>query len=370
MNALSKIIAARGAIVAGSDMAGGEFLKHCAKNITKNIDLVVINGAIDDANPELVHARKLGIPVMGRDELLAEVESGFKHRIAICGTHGKSTTTAMIAQIFIIAGLSPTVHCGAVMNIDGEKTSYVLGKGNIFITEACEFKRAFLKLNPTVAVITNIDADHLDCYHDIYEIRDVFRDFAQKAKTVIEHNDADPDDIKLSIAGRHNIENAALAIRVALHFGIPMSVIEKALLDFRGIDRRFEKIAAPWEETDLITDFAHHPTEITACINTATELYGLGNFLVVFQPHTYTRTVALFGDFCRVLGRYDTVLYKTYAARETEISGGTARDIATAIGAPYFDNAEALRTYITENHAKYGAILLVGAGDIYRLFAN
>jgi UDP-N-acetylmuramate--alanine ligase len=255
------------------------------------------------------------------------------------------------------------------MHINGAQTSYILGKSDIFITEACEFKRSFLKLNPTVAVVTNIDADHLDCYRDIYEIRDAFREFTQKASHVITHDDADFAP-KLSIPGRHNAENAALAVKVAKHFGISMPVIERALADFPGIDRRFQKIASPFGKTDLIVDFAHHPREIEVTINTAIELYGLGNFLIAFQPHTFTRTVALFGDFCRVLGKFDTVLYKTYSARETEITGGTAQDLATAMGAPYFETAAALRQYITENHAKYAAILLVGAGDIYKLFVD
>ena len=190
MSGLMKLVQSAGATVSGSDTSLGG---HHARNITKDIDLVVINGAIADNNPELRRAQKLGLHIMGREELLAEIESGYENRIAVAGTHGKSTTTAMIAAIFTAAGFNPTVHNGvpAVRGATGRGAplerpqNLIIGGKKYFITEACEFKRSFLKLNPTVAVITNIDFDHADCYRDLDDVKAAFKEFAAKAGTVI-----------------------------------------------------------------------------------------------------------------------------------------------------------------------------------------
>ena len=366
MDALSRILRERGAIISGSDAQVGA--GHRRENITADIDAVVINGAIADDNVELLRARELGITIIGREELLADIESGYKNRIAVAGCHGKSTTVAMIGAVLRAAGFNPTVHCGAKMNSEVPPNALILGGTDYFVTEACEFKRSFLKLNPTVAVITNIDFDHADCYRDIYDVRETFRQFADKCPTVIQHdNDQTAEvviqNIKLRVAGAHNRENAILAVKVGLHFGVSVGVIRSALENFTGIERRFQNLGKVGE-CDVIADFAHHPTEIHACIDTATEIYGAGKFLIVFQPHTYTRTIALFDDFLRVLKRADCVVYKTYSAREKEIKGGTGRDLAHSARLPYFKTAEALKKFLMKKSKKYRAIVLTGAGDV------
>ena len=359
MNALSRIVAHWGAIVTGSDMNIGD--GHRSKNIHRNIDLVIINGAIDDCNVELIQARKFGIPVIGRDDLLGIIESKYPNRIAIAGTHGKSTTTAMIAEVLKAGGLNPTVHNGAHPNL-------TIGGDEYFVTEACEFKRSFHKLNPTVAVVTNVDLDHTDCYKDINELQEAFDKYTGKAQKVVQHTPGDvKHDLNLKVPGKHNIENANLAIKVGKHFEIEMPVIVGALENFRGVSRRFQYLGK-YQGTDVVCDFAHHPTELSALIDTCDGLYGNGEYLLVFQPHTYTRTISFFDDFCRALKTTNyCILYKTYAAREKPKRGGTARDLATAIGVRCFDDAIELREYLSHVHSRFKSIILAGAGDIDKI---
>lgn len=365
MSALAAIMLSYGHKISGSDLTANDqtrmletlgvkiYIGHRKRNSVGS-DLIVINGAIQDKNPELSNK----IPIITREQLLAEIESTYPIRIAVAGTHGKSTTTAMIADILIGAGLNPTVHNGAVMQ--PRNSNFYLGGNQIFLTEACEFKRSFLTLNPTIAVITNIDYDHVDCYKDLEDIKDAFSEFARKANTVIKTDKCPPINFKLRIPGAHNYENARAAAHTGRALGISEHVIQTALENFRGIDRRFQKIGEK-----LIADYAHHPTEIVTTIQTAKSLYD--RFLIIFQPHTYTRTLTLFDDFVKVLSTCECAFYKTYAARELPILGGRAKDIAIAIGAKYIATPAALRNYIKKMVHKYDAIILTGAGDMMYL---
>lgn len=373
MSALAAILYSRGNTVSGSDMTANDqtrmleamgitvYIGHRRRNVPE-CDLVVINNAIDDNNPELVAAKKRGIKIKLRDELLADIEKQFPIRIAVAGTHGKSTTTAMIYQILKTARKSPTVHNGAVMNSCGR--NFVLGGKRIFLTEACEFKRSLLKLSPTIAVITNIDADHLDCYKDIDDIRQTFEKFAAKAEKVVRTHECPDIDFSLCIPGKHNIENAKAAAEVGRLLGINDKTIRKALAEFSGIERRFQKIRK-LGACEIIADYAHHPTEIKAALQTAKSVYR--RFLVVFQPHTYSRTIALFNDFVYALEGIPCALFRTYAAREKPIAGGSARDLASFIGCRYIGSARALSKYISIQSAKFDAIILTGAGDMLYL---
>jgi UDP-N-acetylmuramate--alanine ligase len=265
----------------------------------------------------------------------------------------------MIGAVLVASGLNPTVHNGARPNL-------VIGGKDFFVTEACEFKRSFLALNPTVAVVTNIDADHLDCYRDIDEIRETFAKFTGKATKVITH-DSDDMAVELSIPGAHNVGNAALAVKVGLHFGIPIDTIKAALKAFGGVERRFQTIGKVGS-AQVIVDYAHHPTEIETTIQTAQSIYG-DKFLVVFQPHTYTRTIALFDDFVATLKKCDCVMYKTFSAREKPMRGGDASDLATTLGVEYFDVKKSLQNYIKKVSKNYKAIILTGAGDINKVLS-
>lgn len=384
MMALAKLVELDGAVVSGSDL---NLNGHKAQNITPGIDLVIMNGAIADDNPELERAKLLNIPIIGRDNLLAMIASRYTNTIAVAGTHGKSTTTAMVGAILTAGGFNPTIHNGAHPNL-------VLGGKDFFVTEACEYKRSFLKLKPTIAVITNIDADHLDCYANLDEITTAFNQFSAKAKHVFRTNDACKDvteiheykrgkyafsindtTIKLGVFGRHNVENACLAIAVGLHLGIEMKTIVSALESFTGVKRRFESKGSAVDfigskkhntnkpDCDMIVDFAHHPTEIQTTVDTATDIYGKGNFLIIFQPHTYTRTLMLFEEFISVLSKTPVALYKTYSAREKRMKGGEGKDLAKVLRCKYMINPRSLNRYINHCSKKYKAIILTGAGD-------
>ena len=373
MEALGRLIALEGAVVTGSDSNIGR--GHRSENIHKDIDLVVMNGAIADDNVEYLRAKELGLKIIDRSDLLSHVESSYTHRIAIAGTHGKSTTTAMIGAVLQKGGLDPTVHNGARPNL-------VVGGKDFFVTEACEFKRSFLKLNPTVAVITNIDADHMDCYRDLDEIRAAFDKFSEKAGTIITSEDnikcmeytpgyfsfkVSRTEIRLAVPGRHNVTNAMLAVRVGMHFGVRLKDIKHALENFSGVERRFQATGMLGEKTRVIVDYAHHPAEIQTTIDTANRIFGHKKYLIVFQPHTFTRTVALFDDFVRVLKSADCVLYKTFSARERAIKGGTAGDLAREVGCQYFSTKQALCDFINQTRADYDAVILTGAGDINKV---
>ena len=369
MGALAKICELDGAKVTGSDNRGfggrssPRRKGHHRDNIHSGIDLVIINGAISESNVELKRARELGIPVMDRSEILAEIEGRYPVRIAVAGCHGKSTTVAMIGAVLCAGGLDPTIHNGARPNLR-------LGGREIFLTEACEFRRSFLKLSPTIAVITNVELDHVDCYRDLGEIQKAFEEFASKAAICVRHDESDVF-VPLQVAGAHNAMNAALAVKVGLHFGIDMETIRRALWEFRGIERRFEhvgdivlKVSGGCGTCAIISDYAHHPTEIATTIATADERFGRGNYLIVFQPHTFTRTRALFGDFVEALGGVDCVLYRTFAAREKPMRGGRAEDLARALGVRCFASARGVRRFVRHAAGRYKAVVLTGAGDV------
>jgi UDP-N-acetylmuramate--alanine ligase len=369
MSALAAILHSRGVLVSGSDLVANDQTRDLQnlgvkihighrKSNSKHADLIIVNGAIADSNPELSN----NIPVMSREQLLAEIEKTFKVRIAVAGSHGKSTTTAMIAAILLQANLDPTIHNGAVMHFPcGTSSNFKIGKSNIFLTEACEFKRSFLTLNPTIAVITNVDFDHVDCFKDLDDVKQSFDQFARRAQTVVRTHECPPIDFDLFVPGEHNRENARAAAQVGRALGISEQTIRKGLQNFRGIDRRFQKIAR-MQNCDIISDYAHHPAEIATTIQTAKSIYR--RFFVIFQPHTYTRTHVLFGDFVKVLATCDCAVFKTYAAREKPIVGGRAKDLAVALGMKYIAAPETLGAFIKKNCEQYDAIILTGAGDM------
>ena len=416
MSALAKLLLAAGHKVSGSDAVASAntkelvalgipvYIGHSAEHI-HNIDRLVINGAITDDNPELKQAQADEIKIVYREQVLAAVARRYQQVLAVAGCHGKSSTTAMLGAIFQAAGQDPTVHNGARDNLH-------LGGRKFFITEACEFRRSFLKLKPTVAVITNVDADHLDCYRNLDDIKRTFAKFAAKADIVIK-NAADPNStdlrgkkqtitfglhygdvhaaglqslpsggyaftvavnpavfgtycqtlsVRLCVPGLHNVLNALAAVACALVYHLPFASIQKALVEFHGVARRFEQLGQIGR-TALILDYAHHPREIATTLQTASTLYT--RYLLVFQPHTYTRTVALWDDFVAVLRTVkNLVLYKTYAARGKVIVGGRALDLSRHLHAKYFADTEKLKKYLTQQAPNYDAIILCGAGDV------
>lgn len=409
MSGLAKIVLSLGGRVSGSDISDSAMLKdlsdlgvktfkgHSENNITSDIDLVVYSGAIHNDNVEMIRAKELGIMMMERSEFLGLIASEFSEVIAISGTHGKTTTTAMIATIFKQAKLDFTMHLGGKSVNFGTNT--YIGGDKYFIVEACEYRESFRYLNPTTAVITNIEADHLDYYNSISDIERSFENFAKNSTYLIQNNSCSINHpfntiigsewvaenivfslggydydvffegeyfghFRLNCLGIHNVTNSLFAIAVADHYGIRVNDIVLGLSRFMGVERRYQKIGSIGD-SEIIIDYAHHPTEIDKSMSGLSQVYD--NILCVFQPHTYSRTKLLFDDFVSVLSTYENLfLYSTYPAREVEIPGGSAEDLAVSLGCECFSDIDTLVDNIklyTQKH-NINCVVVLGAGDL------
>ncbi|MDD4440080.1 MAG: UDP-N-acetylmuramate--L-alanine ligase, partial [Tissierellia bacterium] len=345
MSALAEIMLEEGIKVSGSDRSDSKiikklqtsgaviYLKHDSKNISDDIDLVVYTSAIADDNPELLRAKELNIKIMGRAEFLGFVMKNYNHAICVSGTHGKTTTTGMLSSVLIETDLAPTIFLGGEMDSLGGNLLH--GSYELLLTEACEYKRNFLKFNPTMEVVLNIEEDHLDYYTDLNDIESAFVEYAEKlpsdgylivneayshlfnnikcnivtfgldkgtyyarnAKLIPEpsydlmHGDKKVAEIKLKVYGEHNILNSLAACVACLSLGIRTETVVKGLLNFKGTHRRYE-YKGRLNEAIVIDDYAHHPSEMKATLKTARSL-AEGKIITVFQPHTYTRTIKL-----------------------------------------------------------------------------
>lgn len=410
MSGLARLLISSGCSVQGSDsgMDNPEidklrldgvtvFSRHNALNIDQDIDFVVYTLAIKDDNPELIRARELGIPCYERAEVLGLIARAYSNVIAISGTHGKTTTTALIGEIFALAGLKPTVHIGGVsVNLQG---STIIGNKDYLILEACEYGNSFRFIASDTAVITNIEKDHLDYYKDIDDIVNSFSCFSCRAHHlisditvnidhkdrvvigkdwqaknisysqngydfVIEHRGKFWGKARLNIIGKYNVNNALFAIAVADGYGIDKDTILRAISKFSGVERRCEKIASI-RGIPIIIDYAHHPTEISSVLHSLDAIYN--NILVVFQPHTYSRTLSLFNEFVNALqDRKNLIIYSTYPAREKEIIGGRAEDLVSAIGCAEYEYDFTRLVSRIDKAVKCGfdLVLVLGAGNL------
>ncbi len=415
MSALASILKSQGNYVSGSDIHNSSlleklaisgiviYLSHNEKNV-EGADVVVYNSAISQDNVELVRAKELGLPLVSRAELLKKVSEKYKHVIAISGAHGKTTTTAMITETFLIAGLNPTAHLGGVLK--SHNSNFILGKDEFFITEACEYKDNFLSLTPSVGVILNVEAEHLDYFKTFENVCRSFESFASNSKVVVANDKLDISienpirfgdcgyraknivpikrgrfkfdcyyenkklfSVKMNVIGRYNITNALACIAVCKHYKIKNKIIKKALEGFQGVKRRFEcKNKRPF----VVHDYAHHPSEIKSVI-IATRGFVKGRLIVAFQPHTYSRTKALMHEFLDAFDLCDELyIIKTYSAREKTIKGGTAKDLFNNLtkkmkNVEYFSNFDCCYNYISDNIKKNDTLLILGAGDIEEL---
>lgn len=358
--------------------------------------------AVREDSPAVRYARERSLPLISRADFLAVLMSFYETRIAVAGMHGKSTTVGMLSSVLVAAGLDPTVSCGAPLSPGG--SAWRLGGGKVFLAEACEYRDAFLALSPTLSVVTNIDLDHPDYFSDLGAVKSSFLAFFTKSgKTVIGKDcaalcDIAPpgavtfgytqqalvrgadtpeglhvsfgDDplgvIPLSLPGRYNRENALAAVAAATALGIPFSTVREALSTFHGIGRRMERVGQ-LNGAEVALDYAHHPTEIAAALSAAAETAAKrgGRVLCVFQPHTYTRTAALWEEFIAALGLAEkTLLTDIYPAREEAIPGITSRALATAAGAEYAPDLSKAARWVTENARAGDLCILMGAGDI------
>jgi UDP-N-acetylmuramate--alanine ligase len=424
MSAIARILLAQGVEVSGSDqrrspttdelVSSGAVVSigHDA-DVVDGADLVIYSAAVPESNPEVVRARALGIEVIDRAEMLGRLSAGFPVRVAIAGTHGKTTTTAMTAVVLERGELDPTVTVGGDVVEWGSNTR--VGGNRIFVTEACEAFRSFLRLNPSIAVVTNIDADHLDHYGSMDSIVDAFQQFFENVdcegvivacaddlnvRRVAERSDrrkvfysAEDDTVDvfasgiiveaakpsyelvyrgealgricLRVPGIHNIRNSLAAAAVGIELGVDFADVSGALADFRGVGRRFE-IVAEHEGVLVVDDYAHHPTEIQATLRAA-RFYGK-RIIAIFQPHLYSRTKFFADEFANSLRLADEVFVTDiYAAREQPIEGVTAQDIVermSSANAYYVPDKSDLASIIFPRIESGDVIITLGAGDI------
>lgn len=404
------------------------FYGQKAENITKDLSCVVFTSAIREDNPEYIATMEQGIPTLTRAQLLGQMMKNYQTPIAVSGTHGKTTTTSMISDILLKADTDPTLLEGGMLKSIGGNIR--VGKSGYFLTEACEYTNSFLSFFPKISIILNIEEDHLDFFKDLADIRRSFHEFAgllpkdgcliingnienykeltddlacpvitccdseitstgepaDYYPTDISYDDLGhasftvntkgkaPRHIKLSVPGKHNINNAIASIALADVLQIEDTVIADALQAFTGTDRRFEYKGTIGGVT-VIDDYAHHPTEIEATLNAAANAPHK-TLWCVFQPHTYTRTKAFMKDFAKALSLADKViLADIYAARETDrlgISSETLQKEIQALGQEcyYFPTFDEIENFLLENCINGDMLITMGAGDVHKIGEN
>ncbi len=428
MSGLAQILLGRGFYITGSDVRASSITDHLkelgipviigqsAANITEDIDLVVYTAAIHPDNPEYAAALSLGLPMMDRAELLGQIMKNYPNAVAVAGSHGKTTATSMLSMIMLAAGLDPTISVGGILKAIGGNIR--VGHSGNFITEACEYTNSFLKFSPTIEIILNIEADHLDFFSDIEDIRRSFRLFAEKlgpgqtlvingqierlgeiihdlpcnivtygqspkfdysAANITFDDHARPsfdllyhgtvtEHIALGVQGMHNIDNALASIAAARTMNIPPDIIKDGIASFQGTDRRFE-YKGSFNGVTVIDDYAHHPTEITATLKAAAQ-YPHNRIWCVFQPHTYSRTKTFLHEFASALALADKiVLADIYAAREQDPGDISSADIQRLLAdsghdAWYFPTFEEIEKFLIKNCVHGDLLITMGAGDV------
>ena len=379
-------------------------------------DVVVVSSAVKPDNPEVVSARQTLIPVISRAEMLAELMR-MKYGIAVAGAHGKTTTTSLLATVLSRGGIDPTVVIGGKLNATGANAK--MGEGEFLVAEADESDGSFLKLNPTIALITNIDREHLDYYKSLEEIKRIFLEFANKVPfygliiiclddkhlqdllpklkkrcttygltsqadlqaknikftglttsfTVFYRNDT-LGDVTINLPGAHNVLNALGTIAVALELDIDFSLIKEGLKEFSGVDRRFQ--IKEINDITLVDDYAHHPTEIKATLSAAKNAWDR-RVIAIFQPHRYSRTKILFKDFLTAFYQADVlVVANIYPAGENPIAGVSAKRLFEGIrehghkNTVFIPAKEEMVEWVLENLRPHDVVITLGAGDIWQ----
>jgi UDP-N-acetylmuramate--alanine ligase len=385
ISAIAKMLFLQGKKVTGSDTGNSEitsdleklgikiFIGQRAENIEKDTEVVIYSVAIKENNPEILEAKRRNLICLSNPQTLGELSKEM-FTIAVSGTHGKTTTTAMIGHILKKAGLDPTVIVGS--KILGENTNFLAGKSKYLVVEACEYKRSFLSLFPSILVITNIEADHLDYYKNIEDIQNAFQELEQKvSKDGFVIKDSDYKKIKtdftLLTPGDHNILNAQAAIKTAEVLGIPEERAKEFLRDFRGTWRRLE-YKGEKNGNFYYDDYAHHPTEVKASLSALREKHSDREIICVFEPHQQSRMKLFFNDFIDALKLADKVFVAPiFITREIDDEITTNKTLSDAINkfVPSFpaENTDELKKHLHKiNSSKPLCVVLMGAGNIYK----
>lgn len=429
MSGIAEVLLNLGYKVSGSDLRASDITErlaglgaeigigHTAENL-RNVNVVVISSAVHDDNPEVAEAKRLHVPVIPRAEMLAELMR-MKYGIAIAGTHGKTTTTSMAASILGHAGIDPTIVIGGKLNAIG--TNARLGQGKFLVAEADESDGSFLVLSPTIAVVTNVDADHLDHYSGIEEIKDTFAEFINKIPfyglavlclddpnireilprvkkrymtyglsaqadiraTHVVHDGFSTSfvahykgyrlgEVKFSMPGAHNVLNALACIAVGLELDLPFVAIQEGFAKFSGVGRRFTVKGEP-NGVMIVDDYGHHPAEIRATLAAARLGWPERRIVAVFQPHRFTRTNELFNEF--VTAFYDAdvlILTDIYAAGEQPIEGATSERLAQEVlrhgqkDVNWISDREKIPEYLAGVVKSGDIVITLGAGNIWQ----
>lgn len=394
MSGLARILSEKGKQISGSDLHQNTqtdtltqeglqiSIGHNASNI-KDPELVIYSLAIPESNIELQTALEKGIPIMTYPQALGILTQDYK-LIAIAGTHGKTTTTAMLGQILLEAGLDPTILVGSTTKFLNNKNSRT-GKSEYFILEACEYHQGFLNLYPDITIITNIEHDHFDAYPTPKAYINAFQHLADQTKDIIilntdfelshkltfknqqvvRYSNPNPK-IRLQIPGVHNLKNATAALHAATEIQIPQVKSLETLLRFEGTARRLEIISQTETQT-IYSDYAHHPTEIKATLQALKSAHPDKKICVIFQPHQFSRTIALLDDFKSAFTQADKVLVPNiYRARDTESDATSmpASLFAETIGATFTQSLENTKQNFTELTHGYEIVVIMGAGDV------
>ena len=432
LSAICEILLSRGYNVSGSDMKESEmtmklaqmgarvFIGHRKENV-ENADVLLYTAAIGPDNPELLRAKERGIPCLSRAEMLGHLMSEYENSIAVSGTHGKTTTTSMVSLIMENAKLDPTILVGGNLGEIGGNCQ--VGHSKYFVTEACEYVDSFLSLKPKIEIILNIDSDHLDYFKDINQIVSSFDKFAKLVPedgTIIAY-EANPfvnkvingldnvitfglnencdyygkditfdengmpgfdvykkgeflTHVNLNVPGEHNVLNALAAFACTHSLGVDAKTIADTLHNYTGTERRFDIVGMTQGGVKVIDDYAHHPTEIKATL-AATRNVPHNELWVCFQPHTYTRTLALFDEFADAFEDADhLILAEIYAAREKNIYKVSSEQLMDKIkelhpdmDVCYIDNFDDMADYLKKNTSKGDMVITMGAGDIYKV---
>lgn len=420
---LAHILKEKGFTVSGADIYESDTLQkvrnlgikvyteHKESNINDQ-DLIVFSAAIKETNPEIIAAKKAGIPIIERSVMLGLIFNKYKNSIGVSGTHGKTTTTSMITSVLIDAGKKPTSVIGATLKKIGGNSC--IGNSDIIVAEACEYVDSFLQLNPTISVITNVDADHLDYFGNLENVIKSFRKYALQtselviyngdsentakavgnipAKTVsfglseqndyyaknitfgnmqnaqfdIIHNSKTAAHVTLSVPGKHNIYNALAAYIVCSHLGVNSGDFEKSITNFTGAHRRFE-ILLKKDGIVVADDFAHHPTEIESTLEAASKM-GFKRVMAIFQPHTFSRTAMFQKEFAKALSIADEIIVSDILpVRETNTYGVKSTDLTDKIpNSHYIPTFDEICEYVVKNAQSGDLVLTLGGGNIYK----